>query len=339
MKHFTIAFLISLLPFLLTAQEANSSAELPADRKGQFWLGGNSNLAANSDAFAASVNGGYFFTDRLLIGSGLGYNDVIDFVVSPFARYYFQGSDKSWRPYAQAGLTYGFSSDVGLSLAAFRLGVERTLRSSSLLNIEAGVDLLLNDLDSEQYFLNAALNTMLGGSSGINAATGKFQKGHLIVRSQLANFGVVNLGILNTTSIGISPSGGLFLGERLLLTGGLLVGYTSSSFDFPGSPSSNQNTLVLDLRAGTRYYLATERIFNWFLEADLGYNRVSNNDEFFDFTVDLLRLSAGAGTSFFISDAAALDLGAYFVQGLNEGAGNTGLVQASLIFWLTNSRK
>ena len=315
-----------MLVSVVRAQEVSADS---LDRKGKIWLDGSIDQDASTD----QIRAGYFFTDRLLVGTGFSVIGNDGVYLGPFARYYLNGATNRWRPYAEAGMEFEVGS-FGIERKYGALGLERTFNATTLLNLE--LRYTHYDRNSNGYRLRGDLNTLLGGTAWKSAAEGHFRPGSFVLGNQLFEAAVNTASSFSFNYLSLSPSVDYFLTDRLALQGSL--GLTANSFDQSESfANRDYRALSLDLRGGARYYLTNRSLFNVFVEGGVTYETafleretITGNERS---SSNLLRADLGIGSSVFINQNTSLDFGVTADQELggNRDFGLSGFLR--LKFW------
>ncbi|WP_116109181.1 hypothetical protein [Lewinella sp. IMCC34191] len=323
---------ILLLLSTLVFASVLSAQDTPVDsltRKGKVWLDGT----IDDDLVTDQARAGYFFTDRLLMGSGLSIIGSDGVYLSPFVRYYLNGSANRWRPYAEAGLELQVGDfDIGRKYGA--LGLERTFNATTLLNLE----LRYTDQTrrGQAYRLRGNFNTLLGGPAGKSAAEGQFRAGSFVLGNQLFEASLSTANAYAFNYLNFTPSIDYFVTDRLALQASVEV--IANAFDqSEASGIKDYQALYGQARVGARYYLTTKSLFNLFGEAGLTYSYQSINRELASgdqrMSYDALRADLGIGSSVFINQHTSLDFGVKLVQDFARGE-NLGIDGfARLKFW------
>ncbi|WP_020570353.1 outer membrane protein [Neolewinella persica] len=327
MKSIITLFLI-LFTLALSAQ----------NQKGNWYLDGSTSAgygrsvgrsSFNLSGFSATTSrAGYFFTDRLLIGTGVrfvslggqgGFQGETNLQLRPFARYYFLGGDQ--RKVNFFG-EFGFGT---FNLFSGREGFETdfNLGGGAEISLLPGVLGTLN----LRYDANASGLNFTTLAFGFNVLTGQLEntggavslrEGTITTRGRL---GAISYGRMSSnglvdqsTVINLMPWIGFFLSDRLMLEGGLDISYGSSSREIGGF--NQGRTTFSGASAGAninlRYYLKKEGTFFPYLMAGGGFifnnNRFSNDFGESNESSQTVPLRLGAGASYFLSPNLALDV-------------------------------
>ena len=338
MKKLLLLTLCLVLTLSLSAQE----------RKGNWYLSGNTQLAYNStksgdDTFSQQTEGvgfssfrsGYFITNRLLLGTRTEYasrsNDPNQFggarnslVFQPFVRYYFL--DAGAKPisfFGELGFGtigfgegYGFETDFHLGLGAERALAPGVLATANL-NYDANADGI------NYTNLVIGLNVLSGQLAGIGR-TASVEAGTFSAAGQLLNaaYGRNSSGGLTDADlrINVSPQVGYFLLDGLLVEAAVDFTYSDVSSERNLGFSPLTNFRLYDLRAGVqaRYYVLQRGRLLPFVSAGIGYTRLQQETEQQGSSqVEIYRpfWKLGAGASYFLSPQLAIDLTASYDRG------------------------
>jgi opacity protein-like surface antigen len=343
MKAFYFLFVFFLFTTALTAQY----------EKGSWYLDGNSSALLSlplgddfrSTEFSAQAfRAGYFFTDRLLVGSQISVsasagNDSRDgyfgLELRPFARYYFPGGKKRKVSYfgevgfgaiapsssnfsAEADFHFGggaeiqlFPGVVGTAMLRYD-GNSRPLNTTSL---SFGTNLLLGQL--EKFEGEAPLR------AGTFSTTGSLGGLSLSVQGSDRESNRSGGGYL-------APNIGYFLADGLMAEGKLSITY----FGLRVPLSTNQtppearstNILNTSLEFNLRYYLKKSGFLLPYVTGGAGYQayRTKTTDDTSRERVDEIDTffyQAGAGASWFLSPNIALN-GSILYRSVNYDGNN-----------------
>lgn len=294
--------------FLLLAFQANAQLTIDTlDRKGKLWLSGGKDIGLSLEETKA----GYFVSDRLLVGSALGFDQRDDFFAQPFVRYYFGNKWAKWRPYTEIHAGLDFNTRKLINNYGGKLGIERMLKPNTLLNIDVGYEHFIPE-ERDRIKLSANLNTVFGGAFGKRAAQQHFKRGTLTLEGQLMEISAFRSEHSNIGQFNISPKAGLFLSNRFMAKASLDLSY--SLFDFSrGTEERKANAFSAEAGLGLRYYITTNRLFNFFAEADMSFRYTNDRTEIGNFssktTTTRLKGDIGLGTSVFLNKSTSLDFG------------------------------
>jgi hypothetical protein len=330
-------FLILLSCFLsygLSAQPKLMADDETDSRKGKIWLSGNSRSL--DENLVAGV--GYFLTEDLLIGNQIESlnisGGIYQLSLSPFVRYYAGEIGNGWLPYVQVGANWIFDGSLkSFNSYGARVGVEKNLQTSTLLNINADYT-NTQFFDSNDWSLSARLNTILGGPAGKNAAMGYFQKGTFLLSGQLFGAALSNSRLADGFFANITPHGHYFLSERLAIEGSLGLIFNDYNQEI-GLVERELTQKEFNLVVGLRYYITSKSLFNVFSEADFiyDYRRTTVNSD--SDNQSKVFASYELGNSLFINRSTSFDLGVNVTQGFEDGArGLEWGLSGRLNFWL-----
>ena len=307
--------LVLFILFLSTGLQAQSDELDSLDRDGKIWLDGSPDINGSIDQLRA----GYFFTDRLLVGSSLSVVGDDDVYLTPFARYYLGGAGRTWRPYGEAGLQLALGR-FAIENKYVALGLERTFNTSTLLNLE----LRYTNLNGRRndYTARGSLNTLLGGPAWRTAAEQHFRAGALVVGSQLFEASVGGANAFSFNYVNLSPSVDYFVTDRLAVQARLDLARTAFDQSL-GSLDDKYTSRSAELRGGARYYLTTKSLFNLFVEGGMTYRSRYQDSQLSGTRVQRsthgLRADLGLGASVFINRNTSVDFGVNLNQELLNG--------------------
>ncbi len=307
----TLPLLLFIL-FLSTSLQAQSDGLDSLDRRGKIWLDGSPDLNGSIDQLRA----GYFFTDRLLVGSSLSVVGDDDVYLTPFARYYLGGAGRTWRPYGEAGLQLALGR-FAIENKYVALGLERTFNTTTLLNLELRYT-NVNGRRSD-YTARGSLNTLLGGPAWRPAAEQHFRTGSFVIGSQLFEASVGGANSFSFNYVNLSPSVDYFVTDRLAVQARLDLARTAIDQSLGGSDNAYTSRSAA-VRGGARYYLTTNSLFNAFVEGGMTYRARYQDSQLSGTRVKGsthgLRADLGLGASVFINRNTSIDFGVNLNQEL-----------------------
>ncbi len=310
----TLPLLLFIL-FLSTSLQAQNDGLDSLDCRGKIWLDGSPDLNGSIDQLRA----GYFFTDRLLVGSNLSIVGDDDVYLTPFARYYLGGAGRTWRPYGEAGLQLAVGRFT-VEETYLALGLERAFNTTTLLNLELRYT-NVNGRRSD-YTARGSLNTLLGGPAWRPAAEQHFRAGSLVVGSQLFEASVGGANSFSFNYVNLSPSVDYFVTDRLAVQARLDLARTSFDQSLGGLDNAYTSRSAA-VRGGARYYLTTRSLFNLFVEGGMTYESRYLDSQLSGARVqgrtNELRADLGVGASVFINRNTSIDFGVSLDKELLEG--------------------
>jgi opacity protein-like surface antigen len=329
MKAFYVLCLLFFFTTVLTAQY----------EKGSWYLDGNSSALLSlplgddfrSTEFSAQAfRGGYFFTDRLLVGSQISVsasagNDsrggYFGLELRPFARYYFPGGEKRKVNYfgevgfgaispsssnfsVEADFHFGGGAEIELFpgvVGTAMLRYDGTSRPLNTTSLSFGTNLLLGQL--EKFEGEAPLQ------AGTFSTTGSL--GGLYFSGQGFSDDSDRRG-----SIYLTPNIGYFLADGLMAEANFALTYIRfknfSSSNQPGVETRNFKVLNTSLEFNLRYYLKKSGKLLPYVTGGAGYQTYrsvttvgASGDRLND--TGLFSYQAGVGASWFLSPNVAFD--------------------------------
>lgn len=319
------------------------------DRKGKFWVDGALGATITADYSLIDVRGGYFFTDRLLVGTGLTsevyYFDDFDAAmeISPFVRYYI--GTGQWRPYAEASASlsiYNGGSDVSALLA---LGVEKEVAPGILANVELSYG--INDILSTDLRLGLNFNALLDGIDSRFAAGSQLRKGSWNYGSQPISIGYLRRNGFNFEGydLAITPEFAYFLSDHLMLDFGVNLFYSKIEGGIEFTTDFDDTQSNIGFNGGLRGYFSTDKKINLFVQAGMEFDRLSINRKRitdvgvneFDFTENQFDAILTLGGTIFVNQSTSLDFGLRTTFDLSDNDNGENRIQpvlfAAFRFW------
>jgi opacity protein-like surface antigen len=271
---------------------------------------------------------GYFFTDRLLIGSGVdftSYKNRLFFTkgteirLRPFARYYFsRNGQRKVSYFGQVGIgTFNFFNGRKGYVSGFSFGV------GAEVNLQPGIlgTVHLRSIPNAQSYNTTSLllgvNVLMGQLENTGAAV-SLTEGTIMMRARLGSFEYDRISVNGRTdqiiNVNLTPWVGVLLSNHLMLEGGLNIsfrdsrGYDDDAFNQNVSKSS---TAKVGAKIALRYYLKEDGILLPYLMAGSGFvftsGRFRNNFGEVNGNSQMIPFRIGAGASYFLSPNLALD--------------------------------
>ena len=320
------------------------------ERKGAFWVDGALGVTITDDFSQVSIRGGYFFTERLLVGTRLTsevyYFDDFDAAteISPFVRYYI--GTGQWRPYAEASASlsiYNGGSDVSALLA---LGVEKEVAPGVLANVELAYG--IQDRISTDLRLGLNFNALLGDVDSRLVASSQLRKGSWNYGAQPISIGFVQASSfdLKGYDLNLAPEFAYFLSDRLMLDLRASLAYQNTQVDYETASDVDFKQTDLGLKAGLRGYFSTEKKINLFVQAGMEFDRLSINRKqisnvgvvsTIEFTENQFNSILTLGSTIFVNQSTSLDFGIRTTFDLSDNDTGENRIQPALFaafrFW------
>jgi hypothetical protein len=329
MKFLTTLFVL-LFTLSLSAQYQKGNLYLDGGSQLDFLNNvGNSSLGINVAAANASQFG-YFFTDRLLVGTSINAYNIStgDFSVSegafqlqlkPFVRYYFP---------AKNGGRFNFFGDVGFGTQTFSNGFNSGFETD--FHFGGGAEIFLQPgivgTVGLQYDANASGLNFTNLNLGLNVLLGQLENSDspVALTSRTVtidpNVGQISYGrmgangeVNNSTTVRLTPKVGFFLTNNLLVEGKASIVHNGETRNIGSSSFQPNKTQTTEIGTGVdlRYYpihlgrflpFATLGGGVQFLHqsSDSGFGTIKSNVAFGNW-------QAGLGASFFLSPHLSLD--------------------------------
>lgn len=321
------------------------------DRNNKFWVDGALGATIAGDFGSIDVRGGYFFTERLLVGTGLA-SEVTYFAgfggfdanlrIAPFVRYYM-GTGR-WRPYAEASAGFLIYSGVETS-AELVLGVEKEVASGVLANLELTYG--INDILSTDLRLGLNFSALLNDVDSRFVAGSQLRKGNWSYGTQPISIGYLRRNGLNLEgyNLNISPEVAYFLSDRLILDLGVNLSYSKIEGGIEFTTGFDDTQSNLGFNGGLRGYFSTDKKINLFVQAGMEFNRLSENSKRINTTgvseFDLTETQFDAililGGTIFMNQNTSLDFGIRTTFDLSDNNNGRSSVQPALFaafrFW------
>lgn len=283
--------------------------------RGSWILNGNALIARDlrpenkSTAFTINPRVAYALTDRLFLGVNAvySYTSSVDLTlssvrISPIVRYYFPIESKRWSWFAMGGYTYNkFNFDFNQiesseNTHSFFGGIGHDYFLNSNIAIEGILQFRYDKYesnDTRNLFYEAGLQFFLPATRREDTSGVAIAKGTQLIDLEIYG-GWLDTGDFNDLYFSVNPTIGLFVNNRLVLGGGVLLAFASD------------NT-ILELQPLARYYFGTQNArFQPFAMANLNtrfqFADKSSEANFFN-----LDVNAGIGADFFLTRNVALE--------------------------------
>ncbi|MFT6000536.1 MAG: outer membrane protein W [Neolewinella sp.] len=329
----TITLFIVLFTLSLSAQYQKGNWYLDGATNAGYQRSVGKNTPDGSSFFANAFRAGYFFTDRLLVGSRVSFLSYSDQVfiegntilqLRPFARYYFPGGDqRKVRFFGDVGFgTFDlFSKYILETDFHFGGGAEISLKpgiqGTANLRYDANADGL--NFTNLTFGLNVLMGQLENAGAAVSLTAGTFMAQTRLGSVRHGRMSA-NGNLDQSTSFNLTPWVGYFITSRLMLEGGLGLFYGSSSNQISdtnlGMLSFSSVSVGANLNA--RYYLKQDGKLFPYLVAGGGFslNTTKFNNSFgaSTNTTKSIPLRGGVGANYFLSPNLALDAAIMYDQ-------------------------
>ncbi|PHN02658.1 outer membrane beta-barrel protein [Flavilitoribacter nigricans] len=323
----------------------------------QLWNGGLSLFHMDSrTTFQANPSVQHFLSPRFSIGGQLGLNGstrngLENILLAPEMRYYLNPEAKGTNWFLSLSSPLEIYENGSLvSKPEFQLqpGLGSITPLNGGLALESNLSFNFRHFGSNSFFEKPRMKFELGfvhlarSNSDSDEASGpRLGRGSWLLGGQLINAEYANFSAIENFSIGIAPSAGYFLTDRLVAGMDLSLTYNYLKTDFTIAETNiHSRTFGLSVNPFLRYYTARpDNKIQPYLELRAGLNYQQIHTE--TGNADPLQISRsfsaglGGGVNIFINRNTALELGLNL--GVRDGQPQFGF-QTGLKFFL-NRRK